>query len=203
MANLSPKWISPRKLADYYLDAAFGSRRDLDYALFHAIREGRVRVRFEGQEFDTAAAYLLCSKSWGPEKYALPPDLEISVDDAVEELREGKSTTRAAAPVLKRKDAAKVVGLVSTRDVDTVQPSKGGRPPAVDWEIMRSEALRLMDYHSDFDPSDPDWNSQSCLVTALLLFAQNRLDTELGLTTVRDRAGAWIREWRQSQQRGN
>ena len=56
---------------------------------------------------------ICCVRGLGVEIYALPPDLKISVDDAVAEFCEGKSTTRAASPVLRRRDASKIVGLVS------------------------------------------------------------------------------------------
>ena len=45
---------------------------------------------------------------------------------------------------------------------------KGGRPTAVDWDVVKNEAIRLLNYHGEFGSDSPNWNAQARLEEALV-----------------------------------
>lgn len=71
-----------------------------------------------------------------------------------------------------------------------------GAKPKFDWDIIESEALRLMDFHGDFDPSDPEWRVQADLERALKVFCDQRWQREPADGTLRPKLSGWLREWR-------
>jgi hypothetical protein len=73
---------------------------------------------------------------------------------------------------------------------------RGGRPPAVDWTIVKTEALRLMDYHGDFGADSPEWNVQARLEDAIEAFCETRLGKLPGKTTIQEHISPWLAEWR-------
>jgi hypothetical protein len=44
---------------------------------------------------------------------------------------------------------------------------KGGRPPKYERAAVAAEVNRLMDYHGEFSPEDPEWNAQVRLIEAV------------------------------------
>jgi hypothetical protein len=106
-------------------------------------------------------------------------------------------------PVVTARDAATLSKkwLSGARDAkavsDTDAPkNKGGRPKAVDWDIVKTEALRLMDHHGEFISGGAQWNAQARLEVALKIFCENRFGHEPADSTFRGYIPAWLIEWR-------
>jgi hypothetical protein len=53
-----------------------------------------------------------------------------------------------------------------------------------------------MDYHGNFVPGDPEWNAQARLETALLKFSKKKFRIALAPSTLREKIGPWLREWK-------
>jgi hypothetical protein len=74
------EWTSPRKMMDYYMDQSDGMETT-QKRLYLAVIKGEVRARLKGRVL--GPEWL---KQIGALKYAhpftLPPDLELSVEDA-------------------------------------------------------------------------------------------------------------------------
>jgi hypothetical protein len=73
------------KLREYYVDQFVTDVRDAEYQLFWAVVDGNIRARHGGRLLAPEEAYALRNKSWSSvegDLYALPPDLELSVEDA-------------------------------------------------------------------------------------------------------------------------
>ncbi|MEJ0096514.1 MAG: hypothetical protein WDN46_24815 [Methylocella sp.] len=80
--------------------------------------------------------------------------------------------------------------------------SKGGRPPGFDWNMIRSETFRLMEYNDEFSPDDPKWNAQARLETALQEFCSKTFHREPSASSLRKRISGWLSEWRNQKTRG-
>jgi hypothetical protein len=79
------QWLRPMKLREYCVDQFVPNVRDAEYQLYWAVVEGNIRARHSGRLLTPEAAYALREKRWSPvegDLYALPPDLELSVEDA-------------------------------------------------------------------------------------------------------------------------
>jgi hypothetical protein len=74
-----------------------------------------------------------------------------------------------------------------------------GRPPVVDWPLVQQEAHRLMEYHGDFKPCDPDWNVQAKLEELLLRYCSSTFGKEPSTSALRTRIPSWLDEWRLSR----
>jgi hypothetical protein len=78
-----PKWLSPRKLREYYVDHAFADVREAEEQLFLSVTKGEVRARSKnrvfGPEWLKQIAQLKVDEA---NPFALPPDIELSVEDA-------------------------------------------------------------------------------------------------------------------------
>jgi hypothetical protein len=78
-----------------------------------------------------------------------------------------------------------------------------GRRPAIDWTKVEKKIFQLMDYHSEFDPSEPEWDCQARLEAAVAQF----VSVEFGETAVksesaiRARAKASLDKWRKAKAR--
>jgi hypothetical protein len=71
------------KLREYYVDQFVSNVRDAEHQLYWAVVEGNIRARHSGRLLTPEEAYALREKRWSPvDLYALPPDLELSVEDA-------------------------------------------------------------------------------------------------------------------------
>jgi hypothetical protein len=76
------------------------------------------------------------------------------------------------------------------------QQSRGGRKPDFNWDVILAEAERLMEYHSEFDASDPEWNAQARLEEALKSYSQKKWGREPSTAVLRERLARWLPEWR-------
>jgi hypothetical protein len=77
--------------------------------------------------------------------------------------------------------------------------NKGGRPPAVDWAVVKGEAIRLMNYYGEFGADEPEWNAQARLEEKLEHFCQTRFGVTPADSTLRVHVKPWITEWRESK----
>jgi hypothetical protein len=78
------KWLSPRKMIDYYVGYLVPPTEDAEFHLYQAVIDGTVRVRCAGQLLTKAETAAFANKRWSPREgdfYALPPDIGISVSD--------------------------------------------------------------------------------------------------------------------------
>jgi hypothetical protein len=77
----------------------------------------------------------------------------------------------------------------------------GCKPTFVDahWEILKTEAFRLLDVHGGLSKDDPEFNSKSKLINQLLIFAQNHHKFKdiraPGRTTIQPYVNRWLQEW--------
>ena len=78
-----PEWLSPRKLREYYVDSATNDIQTSEKELYVAVITGDVRARLKGRvlgpEWLKQVAKLKTDET---NPFALPPDLELSVEDA-------------------------------------------------------------------------------------------------------------------------
>ena len=77
------QWLGQRKIQDYYLNSNnFLNIKDMDYQFYWAVVDGKIRSRLEGKILSGEELYNLSTKKWSDiDRYALPVDLEISVED--------------------------------------------------------------------------------------------------------------------------
>jgi hypothetical protein len=108
------QWLRPMKLRESYVDQFVSDVREAEYQLFWAVVDGNIRARHGGRLLTPEEAYALREKSWSSvegDLYALPPDIELSVEDAKHIWME------VALPE----------SLTRTLDVGSAQPD-GGQP---------------------------------------------------------------------------
>jgi hypothetical protein len=74
----SAKWLSPRKLREYHIDYVVPDVREASKQLFLAVAGGEVRARCQGIILDPR----WFSGTDDSDPFALPPDVELSVEDA-------------------------------------------------------------------------------------------------------------------------
>jgi hypothetical protein len=79
---------------------------------------------------------------------------------------------------------------------------KGGRPPVVEWGLVETEAIRLMEDNGEFSAVD-GWNAQERLNEELMKFCQDKFGIEPGLSTLKEHVGPCLTEWRASKSAGN
>jgi hypothetical protein len=73
------------KLREYYVDQFVSNVRDAEYQLYWAVVDGKIRARHGGRLLTPEEAYALRNERWSlveGDLYALPSDLELSVEDA-------------------------------------------------------------------------------------------------------------------------
>jgi hypothetical protein len=81
MADL--EWLPPRQILERYVDVAVGDIREAEAQLYLAIISGEIRARRKGVVF--GAEWLKQLRNFKADKSdrsALPPDIELSVEDA-------------------------------------------------------------------------------------------------------------------------
>jgi hypothetical protein len=79
------QWLRPMKLREYCVDPFVRDVRDAAYQLYWAVVDGNIRARHKGRLLTREEAYALREKRWGTVEgdfYELPPDIELSVQDA-------------------------------------------------------------------------------------------------------------------------
>jgi hypothetical protein len=77
------RWCSPRKMFDYYVEDAVPDFEEAKRQLFRAVIDGEVWTRVNGvalgpEQLKQVATF----KPDDTDPWALPPDLELSVEDA-------------------------------------------------------------------------------------------------------------------------
>ena len=82
------------------------------------------------------------------------------------------------------------------RSVPTKLSARGGRPPLVDWTLVKAEAFRLMDHHDEFSADDPEWNAQVRLEEAIQKFCVSKFGVEPATSTLRGHLGQALKDWR-------
>jgi hypothetical protein len=85
MAEAPPNWVSPSVLCEYYVEHIVQSKEDAEYQVYVAVTDGLIRAkkndRILTREEAAALGETSCSAAEG-DFYALPSDLELSVQDA-------------------------------------------------------------------------------------------------------------------------
>jgi hypothetical protein len=91
-----PEWTSPRMLREYYVGHAFPDLEGAERALFDAVMSGEVRARRPASGHVYGPEWLREKikrlKVIPGEPHALPPDIELSIEDAMKKWpRAGKT----------------------------------------------------------------------------------------------------------------
>ena len=82
----------------------------------------------------------------------------------------------------------------------TAEPkSKRGRPPSIQYDVLKSEFLRLMDHHGDLSSDDPDWKSNDNVIEALQRFYSEKRKAEVSRTALQPKVNEWLEDWRRSE----
>ena len=77
------EWLRPSKLREYYVDRRFGDVNEAERQLYFAVIGGKVRARSKGRVLGPEwLTQLSKMKFHDTNAFALPPDLELSVEDA-------------------------------------------------------------------------------------------------------------------------
>jgi hypothetical protein len=134
------------------------------------------------------------------QSYARWPETSTCADFAALRLKQGEVHALRSeferVCELATSDPAPTLAAVATGA--TPRKGVGGRPPAVDWAVVKAEFLRLMEHHSDFSADDPEWNAIERLYDSLHGFCSARFGREVARTTLQDHVTPWLAEWRAS-----
>jgi hypothetical protein len=84
---------------------------------------------------------------------------------------------------------------------NTERVNKGGRPAAVDWDVVKEEVIRLMDYHGEFGSDLPEWNAQARLVERIEGFCETKFKVRPAASTIHTHLTPWLVEWKNSRPR--
>jgi hypothetical protein len=99
-----------------------------------------------------------------------------------------------AAPPLNKEPTS---ASAPSEELSNKPRQKPGPKPDFDWEMIGAKCYDLMDYHGEFDTSDPEWDCQARLEEALMKFCQDTWKREPGPSTLRERLPAWLSTWRE------
>jgi hypothetical protein len=80
------QWLSPRRLRGYFVDPVVPGIHEASRQLFLAVARGEVRARCQGNIVDPLRFRPFAFDDSDP--FALPPDVELSVDDAQQKWRD-------------------------------------------------------------------------------------------------------------------
>src|SRR5262249_26887852 len=78
------------------------------------------------------------------------------------------------------------------------QEKKVGRP-SYDWSVAQRGVFELMDYHSNFDPTDSEWNAQARLEEEISKLPEYQHAAE---STIRSKVGQLVAEWHAARSQG-
>jgi hypothetical protein len=78
MTYIYKEWLSPRKLLEYFVEVP--KNQDAMEQLYLAVTSGEVRARWQGTILDPR--WFLQRSASNCEPFVLPPDVELSVEDA-------------------------------------------------------------------------------------------------------------------------
>jgi hypothetical protein len=77
------EWLRPSKLLEYHVAHHFGDINEAERQLYFAVISGKVRARRGGRVFGPEwLAQLSKMKFHDKDAFALPPDIELSIEDA-------------------------------------------------------------------------------------------------------------------------
>jgi hypothetical protein len=77
------EWLSPRKILENYVYPAFSDFAEAEKDLSIAVITGEVRARYQGEIISSQMRAQIARSVYDPQSpAALPPDIEISVEDA-------------------------------------------------------------------------------------------------------------------------
>jgi hypothetical protein len=77
------EWLRPLKLREYYIDHRFGDVKEAERQLYFAVIGGKVRARSKGRVLGSEWLKQLSKMRFVDNNiFALPPDIELSVEDA-------------------------------------------------------------------------------------------------------------------------
>ena len=77
------EWLRPLKLRESYVDGRFADVNEDERQLYFAVIGGKVRARSKGRLLGPEWLAQLSKMKFSAESaYALPPDIELSVEDA-------------------------------------------------------------------------------------------------------------------------
>jgi hypothetical protein len=77
------RWLSPRKLRENCVDYGICDVEEAEKQLYFAVISGEVRARSQGKLFGPKLLQQMARMKFHDDNpFALPPDIELSVDDA-------------------------------------------------------------------------------------------------------------------------
>jgi len=77
------EWLRPSKLREYYVDHRFNDVKEAERQLYLAVIRGEVRARSKGRLFGPEWLKQISKMKFDDKSaFALPPDIELSVEDA-------------------------------------------------------------------------------------------------------------------------
>jgi hypothetical protein len=77
------EWLRPSKLREYYVDHRFDDVKEAERQLYLAVIRGEVRARRKGRMFGPEWLKQISKMKFDDnDAFALPPDIELSVEDA-------------------------------------------------------------------------------------------------------------------------
>src|SRR5262249_27157422 len=81
--RLMAEWLCPSKLREYYLDHRFDDAKEAERQLYFAAIRGEVRARRKGRMFGPEWLKQISKMKFVDKgAFALPPDIELSGEDA-------------------------------------------------------------------------------------------------------------------------
>jgi hypothetical protein len=176
-----------------YLEASYRGRAS--DALFEAAGQGRVRL-FGACSLGGPPSIIPEAVFAGP--LALADDgtgFDIALGPApfsdFVRAREGKLDSRRWLNVtVERASLTQWIAACSVTDQGSTK--RGGRPPVVNWAVVKREALRIQADEGPLDPAVPEWNCQARLEEKLLQFCLGRFGKEPAPSTLRKRIPDFI-----------
>jgi hypothetical protein len=104
---------------------------------------------------------------------------------------------------VKKDDVRRLWGFAGDPDAsmagsnsDLARPnSRRGRPPKVEWGLVRDFVHTQLEYHGLPQSGDPDWSCQADVERATAKFIEKRFGISISESTVRERIVKFIAEW--------
>jgi extradiol dioxygenase family protein len=80
-----PMWVSPRIMREYYAHFLLAAHvQDPQHEIYKSVVGGTIRAKYRGRILTTEEAAALAEIRWDANSpYALPPDIQLSVEDAL------------------------------------------------------------------------------------------------------------------------
>lgn len=100
---------------------------------------------------------------------------------------------------------AEVAGLDGSTGDPVAHPEpalttmRRGRPTEINWEALKRECFRLLDYHGQPTPEDSEWNATAKIISSLLDFSSHKLNREISRSSVQNHLKGWLLEWKRAK----